>query len=272
MLKDKKFLIILGLILFSIVLSLCSFNQPQVTTEDGVGARTSDDQWDNDGSDIYYIDGNTGFGTSKPNEALSVASSGLQIFELGYPENITVATTAGGSLLADTWYFKVTSNNGNGETRAVTEQTCILTGTVPGGGCDITFDPIVLADYYNIWVSSTTNNFVYYFSTTTIPAFIGTTTSALVGTIPSATSAYVNQIGSNANNYFIGNSTGFGTSSPNSFFHITQGSTATTVVEFGEANAIKGTCIQVYSSNGTAIRLWWQDDATAVVEAGTCLN
>jgi len=271
MLKDKKFLILLGFLLILVVFNLCQLVANK--QNDNFGARTSDDQWDNDGDDIYYTDGNAGFGTNTPNEGLTLSSSTLMVHELGYPENVTTATTTGGSLIATTThYFLVSAVNGNGETKTVSEQTCVTSDVGESAiatKCNITWEAISLADSYNVWVSTSTGAFTRYFSTTTIPAQIATTTNASVGTLITETDAYINQIGANADNFFLGNKTGIGTATPRELLDIY--STATPTLHLSTSAVDKGGSIEMKNSAGT-LSCFYIVGTTPTVVAGACSN
>jgi len=66
----------------------------------------------------------------------------------------------------------------------------------------------------------------------------------------------------------VSGNVGVGTSSPSSKFSVS--SSATTTVHIGSTSSTQGSCVQMYSPNGTAYRLFVANDGTLTTEAGTC--
>src|SRR5438067_1367657 len=121
---------------------------------------------------------------------------------LGPPQNLTLATAAGGSLAAATYLYKVTAIDGtSGETTASNEAS-IATGA--NGKNTLTWNVVPNATGYNVYRSTITNNEVLMSGSTTailpIPQVaIGTSTVSFIddgttvaGTTYTVTFAQVN--------------------------------------------------------------------------------
>ena len=177
-----------------------------------------------DTDDLFVdVSANTvGINTATPAEELTVASSSVVAFELGFPINVTAtaSTTAAGSLLDDeVYYFMVTAVNGNGETKAVGEQSVTPTGS-PTSTALIQWDSVTGALYYNVWMSTTTASFSRATRTSSTSLDVATTTSFSLGaTKPSASTAYVNQISSTGDSFIMGGNLSIGTSTASALLH-----------------------------------------------------
>lgn len=104
------------------------------------------------------------------------------------PQDVAVASSTSGSLLAGTYHVRVSAIDADGEeTLATTEVGCLvgfeLTST--SSHCMITWTDSVSATSHRVYVSSFSGNYTGYFAATTTNQYaLATTTSIVTGTLP----------------------------------------------------------------------------------------
>lgn len=98
-------------------------------------------------------------------------------------------STASGTLVADIFYFKLTTlDDDGGETPPSDEFSCT---TLKYDACTFTFTVNALATSHRLWVSTTSESYSYGYVVATSSTQLSTTTSTLTaGTIPTYNSAY----------------------------------------------------------------------------------
>jgi len=117
--------------------------------------------------------------------------------DLGAPTDADVATSTGGSLSAETFYFKITVTDGHGGESLPSSELSCTTGTEMSGtstACNLTWTNITGSNETRIWMSTTSPDvyYGYYVATTTGQfSFISTSTPPTSSVIPTTGSAHL---------------------------------------------------------------------------------
>jgi len=135
--------------------------------------------------------GNLGLGTTSPAYFLdsigTARSYGFTSTAVNTPATPTaVGSTTGGSLAANTYYFKIVAVDGLGGVTLPSAESTVVTTTGTTSSIAVAWTATTGAKSYQIWYSNTTGTQANYFTATTNSFSFTTTTGNTAGTIPAA--------------------------------------------------------------------------------------
>jgi len=136
---------------------------------------------------------------------------------LSVPSDGAAATSSGGSLDADTYYFKLTTLDGVGESLPSSELSCTVGAemSATSSECDLTWTDVTGDWQTRVWMATTSGTYYGYYTATTSGAYYFATSTSLVGgTISTETTAYVNYIATSSVSWLMSGNVGIGTTSP----------------------------------------------------------
>jgi hypothetical protein len=152
--------------------------------------------------------GNVGIGTTSPAYLLDVTGSarsyGFTSTAVGTPATPTaVGSTTGGSLAANTWYFKIVALDGLGGVTLPSSESTVVTTTGATSSIAVSWTATTGAKSYQVWYSNTTGTQANYFAATTNSLSFTTVTGNTAGTIPASNTTGSVLVGTttNANGY-----------------------------------------------------------------------
>lgn len=183
---------------------------------------------------------------------------------LDVPTDGAAATSTGGSLTADTYYFKITTLDGTGGESLPSDEFSCTVGTELSGTstqCIITWTDVTGDNSTRVWMATTSDTYYgYYVATTSGAYYFATSTSLVSGTISTINTAYLTKIATSSDSWIMSGQVGIGTTSPVTeldvagLIRVTQTSTTTC------SSAIQGAIFfnpgnsKFWGCNGTA----WQ--------------
>ncbi|MFZ2969753.1 MAG: hypothetical protein WA063_01245 [Minisyncoccia bacterium] len=139
------------------------------------------------------------------------------------PASPSATPTTGGTLIAGTYYYKVTALDGAGETAGSSEVSCAVDGATTTA-CQIDWTASTGAASYKIYGRATGAQDQYWTAATN--TYTDTGTAGTAGTVPTTTTSYINKLASAGNSWVLGGNLGIGVVSPTAALHIKAGTAA----------------------------------------------
>ena len=109
------------------------------------------------------------------------------------PTGVTAALSAAGTLNG-TYYYRVSASDGVGWTTLSSEVSGTVDGGTTNGTITVSWDAVTGATKYRVWRGTTAGGESEYYETTATSLADDGSLTFTAGTIPTATTAYVNQI------------------------------------------------------------------------------
>ena len=192
----------------------------------------------------YSAQGNVGIGVSNPQQALTLSNNNAFAIELNVPTDGSAATTTGGTLSAGTYYFKITTLDGEGgQSLPSDEFSCSASAS---NKCIITWTDVVGDSGKRLWVATTSETYYGYYTATTSASYtMATSTSLVAGTMPTKQTAYLTKFATSSDSWITSGQLGLGTSTPEADLSFNSTGNSTSTVQFGKL------CWEVIGNNTT---------------------
>ena len=204
--------------------------------------------------------GNIGIGSSNPQQALTIGSSGNVVTEMAAPSGATASLTNTGSnaLPNGNYFYKITASDGSGETLGSTE-TSVCTSASNQHTCAVSWSTVTGAVSYKIYRTSTSGSYTgtnFLTSVTTTSYTDDGSVSLTSGTPPSATTAYINKVTASGNSWLLGGKVGIGTATPLARLHVAGGDTGGNAAEIiDQVGAATNDILTGSASGATKLRV-----------------
>lgn len=176
----------------------------------------------------WVTGGNFGIGTTVPQEELTLASGSNSITEMAIPTGVTAAVISGGSLPVGTHYFRIVAFDGVGTTAGSAEVSGVVSSST-NDRIQLTWSPVLGAVKYRVYGGTTPGGESVYYETTntTFDYDSHSNPGAVSGTVPPATTAYINKLSAAGNSWMLGGNVGIGTTNPQLRLHLSGAGTGT---------------------------------------------
>jgi len=163
----------------------------------------------------WVTGGNFGVGTTIPQEELTLASGSNSVTEMAIPTGVTAAVIAGGNLPIGTHYFRIVATDGQGTTAGSAEVSGVVSNTT-NDRIQLSWSPVLGAVKYRVYGGTTPGgqNVFYEPTNTTFDYDSHSNPDVNPGSVPPATTAYINKFSAAGNSWMLGGNVGIGTTTP----------------------------------------------------------
>lgn len=187
----------------------------------------------------FVADGHFGIGTRDPQEELTIGQKHDFATEMTVPTNVTVKTGSGGGLKAGSFYFKIVASDGVGVTVGGSEVVCTTNGSTLTR-CGLSWDTVIGASSYRIYKGTTPEAQDRYQTTSNTSYNYDSDGGAILGSVPSVRTAYVNKWSASGSSWLLAGHLGLGNTNPSKGkLQIDAGGTLVYLNNTGSSNSIE---------------------------------
>ncbi len=163
----------------------------------------------------WVTGGNFGVGTTIPQEELTLASGSNSVTEMAIPTEVDASLMSGGNLPVGTHYFRIVASDGVKTTAGSAEVSEVVGGST-NNRIQLSWSPVLGAVKYRVYGGTTPGGESVYYETpnTTFPYDSHSNPGFNPGTVPPATTAYINKLSAAGNSWILGGNVGIGMTAP----------------------------------------------------------
>ena len=190
--------------------------------------------------------GYVGIDTANPQQRLTLGSGDNFATEMASPIGVSASPVSGGTLSAGTYYYVIAASDGVGYTTASAETSCTVDGSTTGS-CNITWSAVTGATTYRVFGRTQGSENLYQSVSST--TYLDDNSVMTGGSLPAATTAYVNKISASGDSWINSGSLGLGMANPAYDLDIT--AISSRAINITQPNAGSGIRINSTSITGT---------------------